>query len=192
MIRRDFIKNTTLVAATAALYSPLSAASLDDGANKKTIAIVSESAHETGYIRALEKGNKAVEIITLGSDNLNNMHRLASAIGSNKGVTFCGLLAPSDHALLSQVAMSKGISFISEAAHTPSHTGVSHTENSFAMMSVKKVFDQFASINTNKYGMALSSYHTIGSHNTVATEKQTNFASNHTAKNAFVSFVLKA
>jgi len=190
MVRRDFLKNTALVAATAALYSPLSAA--DDTAKQKIVAIVSESAYETGYISALEKGNKANEVIVLGSDNLNNMHILASVIASNKGATFCGLLAPSDHALLSQVAMSKGIPFVSEAAHTPSNTGISHTENTFAMMSVKKAFDQFASAHTDKYGMALSSYHTLGTHNTVATAKQTDFVSEHTAKNAFVSFVLKA
>lgn len=192
MVRRDFLKNTALVAATAALYSPLSAANSDGNTNQKMIAIVSESAHETGYISALEKGDKVDEVIILGSDNLNNMHRLASALGSNKGATFCGLLAPSDHALLSQVAMSKGIPFVSEAAHIPSNTGISHTENTFAMMSVKKAFDQFASVNTDKYGMALSSYHTIGTHNTVAMAKQTDFTSDHTAKNAFVSFVLKA
>lgn len=192
MVRRDFIKNTALVAATAAMYSPLSATSLDDSVNQKIIAIVSESANETGYISALEKGNKVDTVIILGSDNLKNLHTLSSAIENNNGSIFCGLLAPSDHALLNQAAMSNGASFISETAHTPSNTGVNHTEKTFAMMSVKKAFDQFAAINTDKYGKALSSYHTIGAHNTVATEKQTNFASDHTAKNAFVSFVLKA
>ncbi|ADR35221.1 hypothetical protein Sulku_2562 (plasmid) [Sulfuricurvum kujiense DSM 16994] len=192
MVRRDFLKNSALVAATAALYSPLSAASSDDSTEKKIIAIVSESAHETGYISALEKGDKADEVIILGSDRLSTMHTLASAIENNKGSLFCGLLAPSDHALLNQVAMSKGIAFVSETAHTPSNTGISHTENTFAMLSVKKAFDQFASLNTDKYGAALSSYHTIGAHNTVATAKQTDFVSEHTAKNAFVSFVLKA
>ncbi|WP_295052478.1 hypothetical protein [Sulfuricurvum sp.] len=192
MVRRDFLKNTAFVAATAAMYSPLSAASSDESANQKIIAVVSESAHETGYVIALAKGNKVDEVIMLGSDNLKNMHTLASAISSNKGSTFFGLLAPSDHALLNQVAMSNGASFVSETAHTPSNIGVRHTENSFAVMSVKKVFDEFASANTDKYGMALSSYHTIGAHNTVAIAKQTDFASEHIAKNAFVSFVLKA
>ena len=125
MVRRDFLKNSALVAATAALYSPLSAASSDDSTEKKIIAIVSESAHETGYISALEKGDKADEVIILGSDRLSTMHTLASAIENNKGSLFCGLLAPSDH-------------------------------------------------------------------DTVATAKQTDFVSEHTAKNAFVSFVLKA
>lgn len=192
MVRRDFIKNTALVAATAAIYSPLSAASLDTNAHQKIIAIVSEAAHETGYKSALEKGNKVDDVIILGSDSLKNLHTLAAAIQNNKSSMFCGVLVPSDHALLTQVAMSNGSSFVSETAHTPYNTGVNHTEHTFAMMSVEKVFDQFAAIPTDKYGMALSSYHTIGTHNTVATEKQTNFTSSHSAKNAFVSFVLKA
>lgn len=192
MVRRDFIKNTALVAATAALYSPLSAASLDANTKQKIIAIVSEAAHETGYKSALDQGNKVDDVIILGSDNLKNLHTMASAVQNNKGSVFCGLLVPSDHALLSQVAMSNGVSFVSETAHTPSNAGVQHTENTFAIMSVKKVFDQFAAISTDQYGMALSSYHTIGTHNTVSIEKLSNFVSDHTAKNAFVSFVLKA
>lgn len=192
MVRRDFIKNTALVAATAVIYSPLSAESLDSNAKQKIIAIVSEAAHETGYKSALDKGNKVDEVIILGADNLNNLHTMATAIKNNKGSVFCGLLVPSDHALLSQVAMSNGVSFVSETAHTPSSAGVHHTENTFAIMSVKKVFDQFAAISTDQYGMALSSYHTIGTHNTMSIDKQTNFASDHSAKNAFVSFVLKA
>lgn len=190
MVRRDFLKNTALVAATAALYSPLSAA--DDTAKHKIVAVVSESARETGYENALAQRNKVDEVILLGSDHLKNMQILDSAISSNKGSTFCGLLAPSDHALLSQVVMANGSSFISETAHTPSDLGINHTENSFATLSVKKVFDQLSSLNTEQYGVLLSSYHTIGTHNTVATAKQIDFKSDHTAKNAFVSFVLKA
>lgn len=190
MIRRDFLKNSALVAATAALYSPLSAS--EDTAQRKIIAIVSESAHETGYISALEKTDKADEVIILGSDHLNTMHTLTSAIDNNQGSLLCGLLTPSDHAILNHVAMTKGKGFISEAAHIPSAEGVNHTENTFAMMSVKKAFDQFNLINTDQYGIALSSFHTISTHNSVSTEKQSNFASDHTAKKAFVSFVLKA
>lgn len=190
MIRRDFLKSSALVAATAALYSPLSAS--EDTAERKIIAIVSESAHDTGYISALEKGDKADEVIILGSDHLSTMHTLVSALENHQGSLLCGLLTPSDHAILTHVAASQGKRFVSEAAHIPSAEGVNHTENTFAMMSVKKAFDQFASLNTDQYGIALSSFHTIGAHNSVSTEKQSNFASDHTAKKAFVSFVLKA
>lgn len=192
MVRRDFIKNTALVVATGAIYSPLSAMSLDNSVNKKIIAIISESANDTGYKSALDKGNKVDDVIILGSDSLKNLHTLASAIQNNKGSMFCGLLVPSDHALLSQVAISDGATFISEIDHIPSNSGVNHTENRFAMMSAKTVFDELSAIPTDKYGIILSSYHTIGKHNTVKTEKQTNFASDHTVKNAFVSFILKA
>lgn len=191
MIRRDFLKSSALVAATAALYSPLSAAGVEES-YFKTIAIVSESAKETGYQNALSKSNKVDDVIVLGSDRLENMHTLSALMQKNKGALLCGVLVPSDHALLSHVATANNAKFISEIAHTPLNSGTQHTENTFAHMSVKKVFDEFASLNTDKYGIAVSTYHTVGGHNTGATTKQTDFVSDHTTKNAFVSFVLKA
>lgn len=192
MVRRDFLKNSALVAATAALYSPLSAAGLSDSDEHKVIAIVSESANETGYKSALSNANKVDDLILLGSDKLENMRTLSAVMEKNKGTLFCGLLAPSDYAILSHVAIATNAKFISEIAHTPLNSGIQHTENTFAHMSVKKAFDEFAQVNADRYGIAVSAYHTIGTHNTRAMEKQTNFASDHTAKNAFVSFVLKA
>lgn len=192
MIRRDFLKNSALVAATAALYSPLSAAGLNDNDEYKVIAIVSESANETGYHSALSRANKVDDLILLGSDRLENMRILSTVMEQNKGTLLCGLLAPSDYALLNHAAIANNAKFISEIAHTPLNSGIQHTENTFAHMSVQKAFDEFAQVNADKYGIAVSAYHTIGGHSTVKTEKQTNFASDHTAKNAFVSFVLKA
>lgn len=192
MIRRDFLKSSALVAATAALYSPLSAAGVEDTTYAKTIAIVSESAKETGYQNALSKSNKADDIIVLGSDRLENMRTLSALMQKNKGALLCGVLVPSDHALLSHVATANNAKFISEIAHTPLSSGTQHTENTFANMSVKKAFDEFASLNTDKYGIAVSTYHMVGGHNTGTITKQTDFVSDHTTKNAFVSFVLKA
>lgn len=192
VIRRNFLKSSAVAVATAALYSPLSAAGFGDSANQKKIAIVSESAGETGYIHALAKNNKMDDVIILGSDRLENLHTLSDVLEKNKGALICGLLENSDYALLNHAALSNGAKFVSETAHTPSNAGISHTENSFASMSLKKAFDQFSSLNTDQYGIALSSYHTTGAHNTVATSKQVDFVSDHTSKNAFVSFVLKA
>lgn len=191
MIRRDFLKSSALVAATAALYSPLSAAVVEDSYSK-TIAIVSESAKETGYQNALSKSNKVDDIIVLGSDRLENMHTLSALMQKNKGALLCGLLVPSDHALLSHVATANNAKFISEIAHTPLNSGTQHTENTFAKVSVKKAFDEFASLNTDKYGIAVATYQTVGGHNAGTITKQTDFVSDHTTKNAFVSFVLKA
>lgn len=192
MIRRDFLKNSALVAATAALYSPLSAAGVEDTTYSKTIAIVSESAKETGYQNALTNSNTVADIIVLGSDRLKNMLTLTDVIQKNKGALLCGLLVPSDHALLSHVVTANSAKIISEIAHTPLNTGTLHTESTFANMSAKKAFDEFASLNTDQYGLAVSTYHTVGGHNTGAATKQTDFVSDHTTKNAFVSFVLKA
>lgn len=192
MIRRDFLKSSALVAATAALYSPLSAAEMEDTTYSRTIAIVSESAQETGYQSALSKSDKVDDVIVLGSDKLENMHTLSALMQKNKGTLLCGLLVPSDHALLSHVATVNNAKFISEIAHTPLNSGTQHTENTFAKMSVKKAFDEFASLNTDTYGIAVATYQTVGGHNAGTITKQTDFVSDHTTKNAFVSFVLKA
>ncbi|MDD3597307.1 twin-arginine translocation signal domain-containing protein [Sulfuricurvum sp.] len=192
MVRRDFLKNTALAAATAAVYSPLSAATFGKEAQQKVIAIVSESAYETGYRSALEKGGKADEVISLGTDGMNNLYTLTRAIENNPRAIFCGLLTPSDHVLLNHVAMTNSLSFVSEIAHTPVYSGIAHTESTFAMTSAKKAFDQFASLNTDQYGRVLCSYHTSGTYHTSAMAKQVDFVSDHASKNAFVSFVLKA
>lgn len=190
MIRRNFLKGSA--AATLALYSPLSAVGFDDSANQKKIAIVSQSAGETGYIHALKKSNKMDDVIILGSDLLKNLHTLSEVIEKNKGALLFGLLQNSDYALLSHASLSNGAKFVSETAHTPSDFGITHTENSFVSMSLKTAFHQFASLNSDQYGIALSSYHTTGAHKTMATSKQNNFVSQHTSKNTFVSFVLIA
>lgn len=189
MIRRTFLQGSAV--AVAAMCTPLSAAAFTvDAGKKKKIAVVSETTHETGYVNAVS--TKVDDVVTLGSDRLENLHMLSAVMKENSGALFCGLVAHSDYALLHHVAAAHGAKIVSETAHIPSHKGVSHTENSFTGISVKKAFDSFASLKSNQYGTALSSYHTIGSHNTLPVAKHVNFVSNHTTKNAFVSFVIKA
>ncbi|WP_345974379.1 hypothetical protein [Sulfurimonas sp. HSL3-7] len=188
MIRRTFLQGSA--AAVAAMCIPLSAAGFGIGSTKKKIAVVSEAAYETGYVNAVS--TKVDDVVVLGSDRLKNLHILSAAMKENRGTLFCGLLVHSDFTLLHHVAAAHKAKIVSEAAHTPSHNGTSHTENSFASISVKKAFDTFSSIANGQYGTALSSYHTLGPHNTLSVAKQIDFVSNHTTKNAFVSFVIKA
>lgn len=193
MIRRAFLKGS--VAAVAAVCTPLSAEGfISDSSSQKKIALVSANARETGYINTLSKNNnpKIDDIITLGSDKLQNLTTVAEVIAHNQGALICGLLEQSDYLLLAHITASNGIKIIAETAHTPVEMGTRHTENSFLTMSVKKAFDQFADVNTDHYGMVLSSYHTLGLNTTVTDATHMSFVSNHTAKNAFVSFILNA
>lgn len=193
MIRRAFLKGS--VAAVAAVCAPLSAEGfISDSSRQKKIAFVSKSAGETGYINALSNGNspKTDDIVLLGSDKLENLTTFSNVMEKNKGALICGLLEQSDYMLLHHIATSNGAKLIAETTHTPTDSGMRHTENSFLKMSVKKAFDQFVEVNTNHYGLALSSYHTLGVSTTSADAKQMSFVSNHTAKNAFVSFILNA
>ncbi len=188
MIRRTFLQGSAV--AIAAMCAPLSAAVFTVDAVKKKIAVVSETAYETGYANAVS--TRVDDVVILGSDNLENLHILSAVMKENGNAVFCGLVTHSDYALLHHVAVAQGAKMVSETAHIPSHKGISHTENSYAGISVKKAFDTFASTGSPQYGAALSSYHTLGSHNTLSVAKQIDFVSNHTTKNAFVSFVIKA
>ncbi len=188
MIRRRFLQGSAV--AVAAMFTPLTAAGFSVDATQKKIAIVSEAAHETGYINAV--ANKIDDVIILGSDRLENLHLLSAVMEKNEGAVFFGLVAPSDYAILHHAAAANGAKIVSETAHTPSESGISHTENSFTRLSVKKAFDYFAPLNTDQYGITLSSYHTTGLHNTLSVAKHVNFVSHHASKNAFVSFVIKA
>jgi hypothetical protein len=188
MVRRRFIQGSAV--ALAALCTPLSALGFNTAAAKKKIAVVSEDAYETGYVNAVS--TKVDEVVVLGADRLENLRILSAAIENNRGTVFCGLAVYGDYVLLHHVAAAHGATIVSETAHTPSQTGISHTENTYAGLSVKKAFDTFASLNADQYGSALSSYHTVSPRNTLSALKQVSFVSNHTTKNAFVSFVINA
>lgn len=193
MIRRAFLKGS--VAAVAAVCAPLSAEGfITDTTRQKKIVFISEAAGETGYMSALSKDNstKTDDIVLLGSDKLQNLTTFSEVMEKNKGALICGLLEQSDYMLLHHIAALHGAKFISETAHTPVDRGMRHTETSFLKLSVKKAFDQFVEVNTDQYGMALSSYHTIGLYTTADDAKEMSFVSHHTAKNAFVSFILNA
>ena len=193
MIRRAFLKGS--VAAVAAVCAPLSAEGfISDSRSQKKIAFVSKTAGETGYINALSQGHstKTDDLIVLGSDKLQNLTTFSEVMKNNKGALICGLLEQSDYMLLHHIAAVNGAKFISETTHTPADQRTRHTENSFLTLSVKKAFDQFVDVHTNQYGMALSSYHALGLNTTVADAQHMSFVSNHTAKNAFVSFILNA
>ena len=188
MIRRRFLQGSA--AAVAAMFTPLSAVGFTADAAKKKIAVISEAADETGYVNAVS--TKVDDVVVLGTDRLENLHLLSAAMKNNEGALFCGLVLPGDFALLHHVAAANGATIVSETAHTPSESGISHTENTFTGLSVKKAFDTFASLRADQYGAALSSYHTVGPYKTQSAAKQVRFVSNHTTKNAFVSFVINA
>jgi len=188
MYRRDFMKHTALAAAAAALSSPLAAAGAEGIDGGKLITVVSACADETGYADAPAKG----DVLRLGSDRLENFRLLAAAIAENSGATFCGLVAPSDYALLQQAAMPARVSFISEITHMPSASGMNHTESTLSATTMKKVFDHIDALTTDRYGPALSAYHTVIGLKAAAGARHHDFTSGHFAQNAFVSFVFKA
>ncbi|WP_345984539.1 hypothetical protein WCX49_07815 [Sulfurimonas sp. HSL-1656] len=188
MYRRAFMKHAALAAAAAALSTPLAAAGAGGSEGGKLITVVSACADETGYAGAPDAG----DLIRLGSDRLANFRLLAAAIAENKGATFCGLVAPSDYALLQQAAMPARVSFVSEITHMPSASGMNHTESTLSATTMKKVFDHIDTVPTDRYGMAVSAYHTVVGLNAAAVAKRHDFTTGHFAQNAFVSFVFKA
>ncbi|WP_345971919.1 twin-arginine translocation signal domain-containing protein [Sulfurimonas diazotrophicus] len=188
MYRRAFMKHAALAAAAAALSSPLAATGAEGNEGGRLITVVSARADETGYVDAPDAG----DLIRLGSDRLENFRLLAAAIAEHRGATFCGLVAPSDYALLQQAAMPARVSFVSEITHMPTASGTHHTESTLSATTMKKVFDHIDALSTDRYGMAVSAYHTVVGLKAAAVAKRHDFTTGHFAQNAFVSFVFKA
>lgn len=192
MLRRDFLKHSALAGATAALSSSLSASALGSDANTKKIAIVSQIADETDYVKALERFENVERVVALGADRLENFNTIVSLIEENRGSVLFGMVEPSDYLLLNQVMGSFNAKWINETAHMPIDGGTRHSETSSARLSLKTAFSHLDPSVDHSYGHLISSYHAIGSHPSVSVSKEGDFLSSHAAKNPFVSFVIKA